>query len=139
MKTNQNPSDHDLEVLLDRLLQRPVEPPSNFVDRVFASVSTTKLQNEKIPRPSSTAPWYLALGGLAAATAIGFLAFYLLFFKTPVTHYPQQPIASTDSNPQAVTLIAAIPLEELVELDEQLRPLSGLKADSWLMIEALLY
>lgn len=139
MKNNRTqPEKEELDALVDRLLRQPINPPAGFVDRVMTGVTAPGRQAPAALQPAPTAPWYWTLAGLAAATVVGVIAFYLLFTNAPEARYPQQVAAPEDGH-YAVALVYATPMEELVELNERLRPIPDLQGDPWMMIEALLY
>lgn len=131
------PENEDLDALVDQLLRQPVEPTPGFADRVMTDVAAARRQPPEFQHAPS-APWYWTLAGLAAATVVGVLAFYLLFTNAPEPNYPQQAVAP-ENGQYAVALVYATPMEELVELNERLRPIPDLQGDPWMMIEALLY
>jgi hypothetical protein len=129
------PDSDKVDLLIDRLLRQSVQPSADFSERVMRQLHAP---SESEYQPTVVASWYVTLGGLAAATVIGVIAFYLLFSNAPEPAYPQQTSVPADTA-FTIAAIHSTPLEDLVELNERLRPIPGLHRDPWLMIEALLY
>lgn len=138
MKPDPTQPDNDaVDALVDRLLRQQVEPSADFSERVMRRLNDSQTTASE-QQATAVAPWYVTLGGLAAATVIGVIAFYLLFSNAPQPTYPQRVAAAAETT-YTVAAIDATPMEDLVELNERLRPIPELQDDPWLMIEALLY